>query len=68
MPMSNLPGCYLIAEIGVNHNGDMGLARRLIDGAIEAGADAVKFQSFFAERLAKTSTPKSGLSEGIGSC
>jgi N,N'-diacetyllegionaminate synthase len=37
---------YIIAEIGSNHNGDMGLCRRLIDAAAEAGAHAVKFQSW----------------------
>ena len=37
---------YIIAEIGANHNGDMGLARRMIDAAKEAGADAAKFQSW----------------------
>ncbi|MDX2021999.1 MAG: N-acetylneuraminate synthase family protein [Deltaproteobacteria bacterium] len=35
---------FVIAEIGINHNGDMALAKRLIDGAVLAGADAVKFQ------------------------
>jgi len=44
--------CFVIAEAGVNHNGDPELARRLIDGAVSAGADAVKFQTFAAERLA----------------
>jgi N,N'-diacetyllegionaminate synthase len=37
---------YIIAEIGSNHNGDMGLCRRLIDAAAEAGVHAVKFQSW----------------------
>lgn len=41
----------IIAEAGVNHNGDMGLARELIDIAAEAGADMVKFQTFSADRL-----------------
>jgi N,N'-diacetyllegionaminate synthase len=41
----------IIAEAGVNHNGDMALARRLIDVAAEAGADLVKFQTFSADRL-----------------
>ncbi|MBI3021808.1 MAG: N-acetylneuraminate synthase [Candidatus Omnitrophica bacterium] len=50
--------CLIIAEAGVNHNGDMALARRLIDAAAEAGADAVKFQTFKAERLASASAPK----------
>jgi N-acetylneuraminate synthase len=36
--------CYVIAEIGVNHNGDLEIAKRLIDVAVQAGCDAVKFQ------------------------
>ncbi|MBK5932728.1 N-acetylneuraminate synthase [Rhodovulum imhoffii] len=43
--------CFIIAEIGVNHNGSMDMARELIDVAAEAGADAVKFQTFFADEL-----------------
>lgn len=43
--------CFIIAEAGVNHNGDMKLAHKLIDAAAKAGADAVKFQSFVAEDL-----------------
>lgn len=39
---------FLLAEIGVNHNGDTNLAKRLIDAAFEAGADGVKFQAFTA--------------------
>ena len=42
---------YIIAEIGVNHNGFMDLAYKLIDVAIEAGADAVKFQKRNLEKL-----------------
>ena len=43
--------CFIIAEAGVNHGGDMDLAFRLIDIAAEAGADAVKFQAFRTESL-----------------
>jgi N-acetylneuraminate synthase len=35
---------YIVAEIGINHNGDLGIAKRLIDAAVDAGVDAVKFQ------------------------
>lgn len=42
---------FIIAEAGVNHNGDMKLAKRMIDVAVEAGVDAVKFQTFKAEKL-----------------
>lgn len=42
---------FIIAEAGVNHNGDIVLARRLIDVAVEAGADAVKFQTWKTELL-----------------
>lgn len=48
----------VIAEAGVNHNGDLDLARRLIDVAAESGADIVKFQTFSAERLSTASAPK----------
>lgn len=42
----------IIAEAGVNHNGDINLAKKLVDAAVEAGADVVKFQTFKAEKLA----------------
>ncbi|MFD2705616.1 N-acetylneuraminate synthase [Salibacterium lacus] len=42
---------YIIAEAGVNHNGDVNTAEKLIDAAAAAGADAVKFQTFEAEKL-----------------
>jgi N,N'-diacetyllegionaminate synthase len=48
----------IIAEAGVNHNGDSGLAKQLVDAAAEAGADLVKFQTFNAERLATQAAPK----------
>lgn len=50
--------CLIIAEAGVNHNGDIGLAKRLIDEAATAGADMVKFQTFSADRLVTNSAPK----------
>jgi N-acetylneuraminate synthase len=49
---------FVIAEAGVNHNGDLKLARALIDVAVEAGADAVKFQTFQADRLVIPGTLK----------
>ena len=42
----------IIAEAGVNHNGDIEIAKKLIDVAAEAGADLVKFQTFSGDRLA----------------
>lgn len=58
MNMSENRACYVIAEIGVNHNGDIGLAKQLIDIAVEAQADAVKFQTFFADELVTRSAEK----------
>src|SRR5207248_9246888 len=50
--------CFVIAEAGVNHNGDPALARRLVEVAAAAGADAVKFQTFKAERVVTRAAPK----------
>jgi N-acetylneuraminate synthase len=36
--------CYIIAEVGINHNGDLGLAKKLVDAAVRVGADSIKFQ------------------------
>jgi N-acetylneuraminate synthase len=48
---------YIIAEAGVNHEGDINIAKRLIDEAKEGGADAIKFQTYKAEKLASKSSP-----------
>jgi len=42
---------FIIAEIGINHNGDLAIAKRLIDVAVDAGADAVKFQKRTVDRV-----------------
>lgn len=47
-----MSGVFIIAEAGVNHNGDIEIAKKLVDCAAEAGADCVKFQTFKAEELA----------------
>jgi len=52
--------CFVIAEAGVNHNGDVRLAEKLIDAARAGGADAVKFQSFHAGELVTPGAAKAG--------
>ena len=54
---------FIIAEAGVNHNGDLHLAKKLVDAAAEAGADAVKFQTFRAEELVSAAAPKARYQE-----
>jgi sialic acid synthase SpsE len=64
--LENKPA-YIIAEIGVNHNGDINLAKKLIKKAKLIGANAVKFQSFNAESLADSKTPKVKYQKSSGS-
>jgi N,N'-diacetyllegionaminate synthase len=48
---------YIIAEIGINHNGDIKRAKKIIDSAKRAGADAVKFQTYKTEKRVSTNSP-----------
>jgi N-acetylneuraminate synthase len=57
-PIGGGAPCFVIAEAGVNHNGEAALAHALIDRAAAAKADAVKFQTFKADRLTLASAPK----------
>lgn len=57
-PIGGDAPCFIIAEAGVNHNGDPALARRLIDAAAECGADAVKFQTWKTEALTRPDARK----------
>src|ERR1700691_1595025 len=62
--------CFIVAEIGINHNGDVDLAKRLISVALAAGCDAVKFQKrtvdivYTAEELAKPRENPFGATNG----
>ena len=54
----NFKQVFIIAEAGVNHNGSLDLAKKLIDVASDAGADTVKFQTFKADHLATKNSQK----------
>ena len=54
----NTSKVFIIAEAGVNHNGSLDMAYRLVDVAKETGADAIKFQTFKAEKVVSSKTPK----------
>ena len=58
-----MPHVFIIAEAGVNHNGSIDLALKLIDSARASGADAVKFQTFRADQLATRSAHKAAYQE-----
>ncbi len=57
IPNQTITRPYIIAEAGVNHEGKLDLAKRLIDEAKEGGADAIKFQTYKAETLASKDSP-----------
>ncbi|WP_257659166.1 N-acetylneuraminate synthase [Parapedobacter lycopersici] len=55
----------IIAEAGVNHNGDIKLAKKLIDSAVDAGADIVKFQTFIAENVISKNAIKADYQKAV---
>jgi len=59
------PHTLIIAEAGVNHNGSMKLAKKLVDVAVKAGADYVKFQTFKAETLVTQNADKAEYQKGL---
>src|ERR1051325_5372547 len=69
-PVGDNQACYVIAEIGINHNGDIDQAKRLISVAVAAVCDAVKFQKrtvdvvYSAEELAKPRESPFGATNG----
>lgn len=67
MSQSHGRSVLIIAEVGVNHNGSSDMALRLIDAAVSAGADAVKFQTFQADRIVTRAAPKAAYQEALTS-
>lgn len=60
--------CYIIAEAGVNHNGDPDLAKLLIDVAVQSGVDAIKFQTFKAASLVTQTAEKARYQKNLIDC
>jgi N,N'-diacetyllegionaminate synthase len=57
----------IIAEAGVNHNGSLAMAKKMVDASVESGADAIKFQTFKAEKLVSKYAPKAEYQKKITS-
>ncbi|MCX6545110.1 MAG: N-acetylneuraminate synthase family protein [Acidobacteria bacterium] len=55
---------FVVAEIGLNHNGDVSIAEQLVDQAVKCGADAVKFQTYLTEKRVPVTHPLQGLLKG----
>lgn len=61
--MRKQKACYIIAEAGVNHNGSIETAKQMIDAAVRAKADAIKFQSFITDEICLKNAPKAQYQE-----
>ena len=57
--------CFVIAEAGVNHNGDLSMAKRMIDAAKDAGVDAIKFQLFDPDKMVTPYAAKAGYQSDV---
>jgi N,N'-diacetyllegionaminate synthase len=57
--------CFVIAEAGVNHNGNLAMAKQLAEAAKQSGADAVKYQTFHAESVVSAASPKAAYQQRI---